>query len=622
MRRTEKKSVRGLTFVLLAAFTLRLAEMRGQQVSVEEAQRVAPYYRYWELADASPAAPSDVQVRLSAAIREAEQEFGGRGPALAQHFLHHIQASPGNTAFFFLFRAVGDLETARMLIQALLDPPQPNGTILGRDPGEIAVGIDAILKNDRVGSDPAIVEALQNTLADARQRPGGRRVAEIVTSLLGQCTDPRAASILQTLASDPEPAIRSAAVSALGNRKSPATAPTLERALVADSDPDARARAAVSLAQSGSPEAAASLQARLARETSPQVIDATVRALGMLRALPERPQACLELANRCWDASVAQPLFDCWRAAASRDAVVELAASGAWTVRALALHALVKAQGSMIQPVEPLVRTPPPLAPGNASRSMVMRPNQDPGRRPLPFAPPLRDRLLQSALEVLSQMPAGFPAPNTVSDSTVQLTRNAFWEISGRDMSVALRFADRIVPVSGRYASIGRFGESYDLASKDRFAYARLRRPAQAMAGGLAALLVSVFLAIKRIRRLAAAFVASLGAWAVWSFFQSDVRELPPLPLSFLTVSSLAFLSAGASVGVTTLLRTRPWLRVASGMIGAAIAAFVICGLTRSSRLFPIGSDGWELIFDPVSSVVLAVPVALVLSLGLESWKD
>lgn len=621
MRRAQEGAVRALALVALAGFILRPVGARAQEITAGEAQRVAPYYPYWELADATPSAPADVQVRLNAAIREAEQEFSGRGPALARYFLRHIQASPGNTAFFFLFRAVGDTETARVLIRALLDPPLPEGAALGRDPEEISIGIEAILKNDRVSVDPAVVAALQETLVRARQQPGGGRVAGVVVSLLGTCKTPEAMRLLQTLASDPEASIRSAAVSALGLTGSPSVGQTLERALTGDSDPEARARAAVSLAESGSTESVASLQASLSRETSPQVIDAIVRALATRRALPQDPQACLAMANRCWDSSVAQPLFECWRAAASRDDVINQASSGAWTVRALALNWLVNVPESRIRPIAPLVAVPPPPVAGRAgSRPAAMRPIPRPAPVPSPpvFAPPLRDRLLQSAIEILSQNTSGLPAPNTVSFLTAQLTRDAFWEISGRNMSVALDFADRIVPISGRYASIGRFGESYDLASKDRTSYVRLRRPGQLMAAGLAALAIAALLAATRFRRLAVALVVSVGAWALWSVFQTDVRELPPLPLAFLTVSCLAFLSAGLAAGSLTLVRTRPWPRVVGAPIVAGIGAFVICGVTRSTGLFPIGSEGWELIFDPLASAVLAVPVAFMLSLGLE----
>lgn len=257
------------TIVVLAGLLLQPAVARAQEITAEEAQKVAAYDRYWELADAVPPASPDVQSRLAAAIREAEQEFGGQGPALARHFLRHVQASPGNTAFFFLFRAVGDVETARVLIPALLDPPLIDAQVYGRDAGEIGVGVEALLKNDALSVDPAIVAALQETLLRARQRPGGDRVATIIVSLLGACKAPEATRLLESLASDADASIRFAAVSALGSSPSASAGLVLQRALSGDADPEARARAAGSLAQSGSPEAAASLQASLARETQP-----------------------------------------------------------------------------------------------------------------------------------------------------------------------------------------------------------------------------------------------------------------------------------------------------------------------------------------------------------------
>jgi hypothetical protein len=224
-------------------------------------------------------------------------------------------------------------------------------------------------------------------------------------------------------------------------------------------------------------------------------------------------------------------------------------------------------------------------------------------------------------VEILSQNISGLPAPNSLSYSSAQLVREAFWEISGRNMAVALASADRIVPIHGRYTSVGRFGESYDLASRDGPAYASWRRPRQLVAAGLAALLISPLLVLKRLRKIAAALLASLGTWAVWSAFQTGVRELPPPPLFFFTVSCLAFLAAGLVTGAFALMPVRGWAKVAAGPLIAGVCAFLICGFTRSTSLFPIGSEGWELIFDPLSSALLAVPVALVLSLGMVRWK-
>jgi len=41
-----------------------------------------------------------------------------------------------------------------------------------------------------------------------------------------------------------------------------------------------------------------------------------------------------------------------------------------------------------------------------------------------------------------------------------------------------------------------------------------------------------------------------------------------------------------------------------------------VCGLTRSNGFFPIGSEGWELIFDPLSSALFALVVAAALVLA------
>jgi hypothetical protein len=618
--------VKTLVAALFVGVVLRPCLLQGQELSVEEVRRVTPYYRYWELVDVPESVSASVQDRLQTARREAQRDFAGRGQDLAQHFLHHVQASPGNTAFFFLFYAVGDVDTAQLLIQALLSPPLLQGLALGRDPGEMSIAIEAILKNETVRTSPNVVRALEDTVKRARQQLGGARVAAVAISLLGKCRTPEAARLLQQLATDADRAIRAAAVEALGNTVSSGAGQTVQRSLAGDLDPDVRAQAAASLTRSPTPEAVASLQAALIRETDPRVIDETVRSLTNLHALPQDPMACLEVANRVWDASVAQPLFDCWRATANREDLINQATSGGWTVRALALKVLAEIPRSSIQPIVPLVATSPaptPRSEGDNNRTSIgtsVNPPQITLSTPV-FDQPTRDRLLQSCVEILSQNISGLPAPNSLSDTTAQLVREAFWEISGRNMVVALAFADHIVPICGRYASIGRFGESYALASKDGLAYASLRRPRQVLAAGLAALLISPLLLVSRLRKFAVAMVVSLGMWAVWSAFQTDVRELPPVPLFFLTVSCLAFLSAGLVAGALALMPVRGWVKITAGPVIAGFVAFLVCGFTRSASLFPIGSEGWQLIFDPLSSAVLAVPVALTLSLGLVRGK-
>jgi branched-subunit amino acid transport protein len=104
----------------------------------------------------------------------------------------------------------------------------------------------------------------------------------------------------------------------------------------------------------------------------------------------------------------------------------------------------------------------------------------------------------------------------------------------------------------------------------------------------------------------------------LWSAFQRDVRELPPAPLSFLTVSGLAFMTAGVVAGLLTLLPVRRWVKVIASPVVAGIGAGVICGLTRSAGLFPIGSGGWDLITDPLFSGVLAAPAAFMLAFAVE----
>lgn len=589
--------MRALRLVQVGGFMLAAAGW-AQPASSLDPQRITPYWQYAELLDAAPSQAGQMQDRLNAAIRKAQAEFGGQGPALAQYFLNHEQARPSNSAFFFLFRAVGDVETALTLIPALTNPPVPQGMVLGRDPAEVEIAIKEVLGNDAVRTSPRVAEALSGAIQQARARLGYGRAATSAISVLGKCRTPEATRELQTLARDGDPAIRGAALSALGDSGQSAAAPALAQAVAGDQDPEVRARSAETLAGSSSADSAAVLRASLEKETDPRVIDETVRALTALRALPTEPGACLEMAARCWDTSAAAPVFRCWRAAASRDALLRQALSASWTVRALALDALTQrtaAAGAL--PIVPLV----PAAPR--------------------FDPTTRDRLLESAVELLSQNLSGAPAPNTVSYSTAQLARNAVWEISGRSMAVALRFADRIVPLSGHYASAGRYGESYDLAAKDPRAYAAARRSQQLLAAGLVTVLFSALLAVPRLRRIAVGLLAGAGAWGLWSLTQTGIEELPPPPLGYLTASCLAFLCGGLAAGWLTGTRLPTWLKVAGAAALSGVSAFVVCGWTRSAGWFPIGSEGWQLIFDPLGSALLAVPFGLILSLILVRWR-
>lgn len=557
----------------IAGVTMLALTATAQPLTPGDVARIAPYAQYWGL-EREPAAERD---RLNDGLRQARAEFGGRGAALARHFLIHIQARPSNTAYFFLFRAVGDVDTAMVLIPALTNPPVAQGSVLGRDPAEIQIALEAALANEPVRTSGRVVAALEEVVRAARARPGYIRHATTGISVLGKCRTSEAVRFLQAMAGDANPEIRAAALGAL-----PPSDAAAARAVTADQNPQVRAQAAETLGHGEPAQSTGLLRASLEREKDPKVIDQTVRALTTLRALPHEPAACLQMAARCWEPSVAKPLFDCWRAAASPDDLLAQATSASWTVRALALEAAAET---------------------------------------VPLDGAARDRLLQSAAELLSHDLSGLPAPDTLSYAAAQLARNALWEISGKNMTVALRFADRIVPLSGHYASAGRFGESYDLAAKDPRAYATLRRGPQLLEAGLAGLLMCILLAIRRMRRMALALLIAAGVWGAFTLLESDVRELPPPPLGYLTVTCLSLLSGGLAAGWMASTRLRGWQKVVGATVLGGIIALLVCGWTRSAGWFPIGSEGWDLIFDPIGAALLAGPFAFVLSLILLRWS-
>lgn len=561
----------------------------GQEVTFDEARRAAHYSEYWALAAASRTTASEAD-RLNAAIDDARKEFGGRGPALARYFVDHVQAAPGNASFHFLFRAVGDLETTRVLIDALLDPPPASPPRPARDREEIVLAIHAILKNEPIRNHPGVVAALDSALARSRRDPRGEDVSQIVIRLLAKCGAPEAPRRLRMLAKDPDRTIRVAAIQALAGSSQTATGRVLQAALTGDPDPGARARAAAALADGRMPVAAASLSASLAFETDRSVIDTIVSGLTTLGALPADRAVCLDLANRCWDPAVARAPFECWRATATRQELISQTRSASWPVRVLAFRALT--WGAV-----------PPL------------PARDLGGA-------VRPSLLRSMFQVLARPVSSRPAPGAIAEATARHAREAIWELSDRDMRVALDVAERMVPASGPDPSTGRFGEFADLAARDRQAYVSVLRPPQLMAAGAAAIVALLLLAVRALRKFAAAMLVSVAVWAAWFSFHPNVRELLPLPLAFLTVSSLGFLTAGIVSGLVGLVPVRGWIKVIAAPLLAGGCAYALCSYTRTHGLFPIGWEGAHPMSDALRSAVFGAPLALAISLGFLPWKS
>lgn len=161
-------------------------------------------------------------------------------------------------------------------------------------------------------------------------------------------------------------------------------------------------------------------------------------------------------------------------------------------------------------------------------------------------------------------------------------------------------------------------GASYDLSWKDPAGYRAYRAPRQAGLAAALAILFAILLFFEPLRQAALVLVGSALGWGAWSLSATDVRELPPPPLQLLSVSGIAFLSAGAVVALLSLKPIRMKVRWASYLfapIGAGALALLIGGWSRSARIFPIGSEGWELLFDPLSCLILGGGGAFVLQL-------
>jgi hypothetical protein len=545
----------------------------------------------------------------------ARAEFAGQGARIAEHYLRHTGTPPGAGAYFFVLEAVADAETAFALIRGLVEPPEPESgpefesggkrQRLPRYEGEIETALDAVLAADAVARDPRVAEQLAEAVARLRAKPRGigRGTATRAVGLLGKCDSDPAREALRRLAVDTDADFRAAAVAALGSAGAAPDSGLLARALLADPQPRARGEAAAAIAKLQARDALPALHRALAEERNPEVTDAVVQALAALKALPDNPRQCFEAAGRSWAAHAAALAFACWRAQASREALLQAALEAPHVVRVLAMAALFERPPARDLPV---VRFSQPSAPP-----------------PPAFDEQTRKRLLESAVQVLSRAARAYPAkPDTVSPSLAYQLNSLLFDLAGGDMRLALQYADRIVTRASRSVNDGSLAASYALQNRDARAYETLRRPKQAMLAAAIAACALLFVMFPLTRSAAVAAALSLAAWAVWTLSTGGVRELPPLALAPLTIIGSASIVAAIIAAAATLLRERGhaqgWtgaLVLGAGAIAvAAVAAFFVCGAARWYDVFPITSEGWELIFDPIGAALAAVPLT---ALGL-----
>lgn len=557
--------------------------------------------------------------RTAEAKAEARRSFAGRGNEVVDHFLKRGDYPPSGGAYIFVLSALGDVEATIRLIRALPDPPSyetgPTAKYgMGRDFGEVRWAIDDILEsNAMLGKDTRVIAALVGAVEAAKAQPKGIGIgnAGAAVSLLARCSGPTAVAALQKFAADSEPSIRALAVEALGRAgievakdagDATSTFQTLTRALRSDTDSQARVQAAAALARLKPPHAAQLLVEALQAEKDSVVVDAIAVAMAELKVSLVDAATARATVERCWDPSACAFLFEQWRASADRAAIQEAAVDGAPVLRALALRALTSPS---VRPRKWASLMPEPLPP------------------PVQFDPATGDRLLTSVVDVLGREVTAFPrGGRQISYLTAQMLRDALWEITGRNMVLALSYADRIVPISYRYTGSGRYGAALDLQRRNASAYDQYRRPRQVRAALRLALPIAILMFFRPFRRSAALLIIGILAWGVWSVHTGGVRELPPPPLHFFTVSFIAFAAAAV---IAALLAVAPqfitwWPRLsgrgqtAATIFGAVVLAFIACAWTRSREIFPIGGEGWELFFDPLGSAVLAGAGAFVLS--------
>lgn len=535
-----------------------------------------------------------------ASVEEARTDFAGRGVEIADHFLLHTGPRPPNDAFFFLFRVVGDAETAIALIRALPNPPTHESGMLDRHFGEISVAIEAVLTGGAARGDPRVVAALETALATARRKPynAGMHEALEAVRLIGMCRTAQAARALARLAADSDATIRAAAAEALGDFKipvdsaarDPAAEPVspareLIRILSSDPSPPARREAGESLGSVDAPEVAPGLRAALNTEQDPHVVDAVIQSLRRRGVPLEDPAECRRLIGRTWEAGVAEQMLDCWRRSGiASEELEQMALTGGAMERAVALFAI--------------------STPAARTRSLIVARSPE----PLHIDPGVRTRLLEAAAWTLSQ-------GDRISSSTRERAEQALWTLSEMRMDRALEHADGIAP------HVARFRTSEALARADLASYDAARRRQQAMLTALIAVGLGVLSLVRSpLSRPAMLMAVSVAGWAAWTLQASGARDLPPSPFWLLTVAAIAFVSAGATTGAAALIAPVAArgagpvaVRAILTIIASGIVAGVVCGTTRNARLFPGSTEGLSLIFDPLAATIMAIAVAAIL---------
>jgi hypothetical protein len=561
----------------------------------------------------------------------ARARLEGQGARIAWHYLRHTGTPPGALAYLRAFEALGDAESASVLIDGLVEPPEPESgpqfTAGGRQQhlpryeGEIAGAIEAVLAREAVRRDPRVAQALEQAIATLRARPHGRGrgPAARAVELLGKCDSDAARETLRRLATDPDAETRTAALAALGASGAPADAGLLARVLLSDPQPEARGRAAAAIAQTQAREAIPALRTALQSERHPEVVDAVVPALASLAALPDDPALCLDAAGRGWDGFAVSPAFACWRARASDATLTEAAVTGPPIVRTLAMAALFERPSARDQPLvrfTPRLAPPPPPGPARAATIVAVPPRTPPPEAPARFDEETRRRLLASAVEVLSHPARALPdRPNAISHAVAARLNGLLLAIAGGDMRLALDHADRIATSGGRTPNDGRLAASQALWRADARAYEAMRRPRQTRLAAAIALLAAALAVFPALRVAAVAAAVPPAAWAIWTLAASGVRELPPLGLAPLTVVGSASLAAAFVAALATAWRERSgrhaWpaglLFGTGATIVAGMAAFFVCGAARWFAVYPVGGEGWELIFEPLAATIVAV---------------
>jgi hypothetical protein len=274
-----------------------------------------------------------------------------------------------------------------------------------------------------------------------------------------------------------------------------------------------------------------------------------------------------------------RPVFDRWRAVATKDELVSAAGDGPPTLRALALRALVIEPASRAGGTPMGQAPPPPTGPIDGIDDATV------------------DRLLASAIDVL-----GRDGSLSTHDAAIE----AAYGLARGNLARILPATDAIADLPLRYMS------SWSLHRSAAAPYVAYRRERELLATIWMALPFALAAVVPRFRRFAVVGILAAIGWGVTTYLGAGPLDLPPWPYP---LSKPRFLIAAAVALTAWAALAMPGRRRLVCFLGGGVLFLAIYVATRAAGFYPPDTlDGMLFAIEPALGVALSGPFAYVLA--------